>query len=94
MGCGKVRFGRMGQKTPKIENFGLKVCSLGSQSDPHVRARGNPNGARGNPRLELEASCDESSRQPVIETETSFTTPHYYPKYEVWAIENFVVRSL
>ena len=22
-------------------------------------------------------------------TEASFTTPHYYPKYEVWAIENF-----
>ena len=23
MGCGKARFGRKGQKTPKIENFGL-----------------------------------------------------------------------
>ena len=29
MGCGKARFGRKGQKTPKIENFGPKVCSLG-----------------------------------------------------------------
>ena len=25
MGCGEARFGRKGQKTPKIENFGLKV---------------------------------------------------------------------
>ena len=23
-------------------------------------------------------------------TRTSFTTPHYYPKYEVWAIEIFL----
>ena len=31
----------------------------------------------------------------ALPTETSFTTPHYYPKYEVWAIENFfVVGSL
>ena len=29
MGCGKARFGQKGQKSPKIENFGLKVCSLG-----------------------------------------------------------------
>ena len=31
MGCGKARFGWKGQKTPKIENFGLKVflmCEL------------------------------------------------------------------
>ena len=27
-------------------------------------------------------------------TETSFTTPHYYPKYVVWAIEFFVVGFL
>merc|ERR1712004_773057 len=25
----------------------------------------------------------------ALPTETSFTTPHYYPKYEVWAIEIF-----
>ena len=28
-GCGKARFSRRWQKTPKIENFGHKVCSLG-----------------------------------------------------------------
>ena len=37
VGCGKARFGWKGQKTPKIENFGLKVCSLGPQGDPHMR---------------------------------------------------------
>ena len=26
MGCGKAGFGRKGQKTPKIENLGPKVC--------------------------------------------------------------------
>ena len=25
----------------------------------------------------------------ALPTETSFTTPHYYPKYEVWAREVF-----
>ena len=42
MGCGKAHFGCKGQKTPKIENFGLKVCSLGPRGDPHIRPRGNP----------------------------------------------------
>ena len=42
MGCGKARFGQKGQKTPKIENLGLKICSLGPQGDPHMRPRGNP----------------------------------------------------
>ena len=23
----------------------------------------------------------------------SYTTPHYYPKYEIWAIENFLVED-
>ena len=27
----------------------------------------------------------------ALPTETSFTTPHYYPKYEVWVIEKIVV---
>ena len=27
-------------------------------------------------------------------TETSFTTPNYYPKYEVWRQKIFVVGSL
>ena len=65
MGNGKARFGQKGQKTPKIENLGLKVCSLGSRGDPHLRARGNPHGARGNPGWELEATRKRSSRQPV-----------------------------
>ena len=26
----------------------------------------------------------------ALPSETSFTTPHYYPKYEVWAIEFFL----
>ena len=41
MGFGKAHFGRKGQKTPKIENFGLKFFPLGSRGDPHSRARGN-----------------------------------------------------
>ena len=52
MGCDKARFGQKGKKTPKIENLGLKVCSVGSRGDPHIRAWGNP-------RWELEASCTE-----------------------------------
>ena len=39
MGCGKARLDRNGQNPPNIENFGLKVCSLGP--------RGNPHGPRG-----------------------------------------------
>ena len=27
----------------------------------------------------------------ALPTETSFTTPHYYPKCEVWAIETFLL---
>ena len=30
------------QKPSKIENFGLKVCSLGPRGDPHMRPCGNP----------------------------------------------------
>ena len=36
MTCGTARFGREGQKKPKIENFGLKVFSLGPRGDPHM----------------------------------------------------------
>ena len=43
------------KKTPKIENFGLKVCPLGI---------------------------------------SSYTRPHYFLKYEVWAIEFFCGRIL
>ena len=56
MGFGKARFGRKGQKTPKIENFGLKVCSLGSRGDPHIRAGGNPRRELEATRTELEAT--------------------------------------
>jgi len=52
----------------------------------------------------LEVSCAGASRSQgtnfgtkifilvvflALPTETSFTTPHYYPKYEVWALEIF-----
>ena len=55
MGCGKACFGRRGQIPPKIENFGLKVCSLGPQKrsahetsrQPAMRPRGNPHRPRG-----------------------------------------------
>ena len=70
MRCGEARFGLKGQKTPKIKNFGLKVCSLGSRGDPQMRPRGNPHGPRGNPRsdlkatrTDLEAGHDRTSRQ-------------------------------
>ena len=35
MRCGKACFGQKGQKTPKIENFGLKVCPLGPRGVAH-----------------------------------------------------------
>ena len=42
-----------------------------------------------------EGVCPDSLRGAVhpraILTETIFTTPHYYPKYEVWALEFFFV---
>ena len=47
------------KKTPKIEHFGLKVCSLGPRGDPHMRPRGNPHGPQGNLRLDLEATCND-----------------------------------
>ena len=42
----------------------------------------------------LEVSCASLSILGVflaLPTETNFTTPHYYPKYEVWAIEFFLL---
>ena len=35
------------KKTPKIENFGLLVCSLEPRGDLHMRPRGNPRGPQG-----------------------------------------------
>ena len=85
MGCGEARFGRKGQKTLKIENFGLKVCSLGSRGDPHIRAR-DPREKTLRPKFSILGVF------LALLTEMSFTTPHYYPKYEVWAIEIFCGR--
>ena len=39
-------------KTPKIENFGLKICSLGTRGNPHMRPWGNL-------RWDLEATCTD-----------------------------------
>ena len=86
MGCGKARFGRNAKKTHKIENFGPKVCSLRPRDDPHMRPRGNP-------RWDLEATRNDRGFL-ALPTETSFTTPHYYPQYEVWAIEFVLAGSL
>ena len=44
------------KKPAKIENFGLKVCSLGPRGNPHMRPRGNLYGPRGNPQSDLEAT--------------------------------------
>ena len=81
MGCGKARFGQKGQKPSQIENFGLKVCSLGPESGPYIRARGNPQWDLVANRTDLEASHtwdlkathtwdlkatrDETSKQPT-----------------------------
>ena len=76
MGCGKAHFGRKGQKTPKKENFGLKVflmCRL-------------PRGPR---EQTLRPKFSILGGFLALPTETSFTTPHYYPKYEVWSKEIF-----
>ena len=54
------------KKPPKIENFGLKVCSLGSQGDPHKRARGNPQWELKATCTELRVTRDRSSGQPAI----------------------------
>ena len=81
------------KKAPKIEIFGLKVYSLGPRGDPHMRPRGNPHGTRGNLLLARFLSLRVASILGVflaLLTRTSFTTPHYYPKYEVWAIEIFL----
>ena len=60
IGCSKALFGQKGQKRPKIENFGLKVCSLGPQGDPPIRARGKPRQELEATRTELEATHNNS----------------------------------
>ena len=60
MGCGKARFGRNAKKTPKIENFGLKVCSSGPRDDPHMRPRGSARWDLEATRKDLEATCNDS----------------------------------
>ena len=52
-------------KTPKIENFRLKVCSLGPRGDPHKSHLGNPQRDLEATRTDLEATHDETSRQPA-----------------------------
>ena len=39
MGCGKARFGRKGQKTSNIENFGVKFVSLGPRGNPQPKPK-------------------------------------------------------
>ena len=50
MGCGKAGFGRKGQKTPKIENLGPKVCPWDFEATCT---------------WDLEVTRDETSRQPA-----------------------------
>ena len=50
------------KKKPKIENFGLKVCSLGPQGDPHMRPRGNLQLDLEATRTDLEAGCNDRKR--------------------------------
>ena len=57
------------------------LVSVGPRGDTHMRPRGNP-------RWDLEATRNDRGFL-ALPTETSFTTPHYYPQYEVWAIEFF-----
>ena len=59
------RFGRKGQKTPKIDNFGLKVCSLGPRGDLYMRPRGNPRCDLEATLTDLEATRDWTARQPA-----------------------------
>ena len=65
------------KKTPKIENFGLKFFSLGPPGDLHMRSHGT----------KFENKIFNFKWFLALPTKTSFTTPHYYPKYGVWAIE-------
>ena len=89
MGCGKARFGRKGQKTPKIENVGLKICSLGPRGDLRVASRSHVQVASRSQGTNFETKIFNFRCFLALPTETSFTTPHYYPKYEVWALEIF-----
>ena len=61
-------FGWKGQnKPPKIETFGLKVCSLKPRGDPYMRPRGHPSCTDlGATRTDLEAGHDMTSRLLLI----------------------------
>ena len=89
------------RKPPKIDNFGLKVRPLGSQGAAHLRPR------RASPwELEVRAAPHEvpggQTKTKIFKlrwflgplTKTRFTTPHYYLKHEVQAIDFFVGQSL
>ena len=60
--------------------------------------RGNPNGPQGLMCRSPRGPGEQTLRRKfsilggflALPTETSFTTPHYYSKYEVWAIEIFL----
>ena len=70
----------------------------GTSRQPAMRPRGNLHEAPGlicwSPRGPKEPKFSFLGGFLALPTKTSFTTPHYYPKYEGWAKEIFVVGSL
>ena len=86
MGCLVARFGWRGQKTPKFENFGLKVFPLGTRGEPHMRPRGEP-------RWDLAAS--RTDKLFNFRCFLAHLTKTSYPKYFGLGDRNiFVVGSL
>ena len=75
MGCGKARFGQKRHLKLKILVSQFVLWDLEATRTDHCRL---PRGLMcGLPR----GPSDQKS----------FTTPHYYPKYEGWAIKNFLL---
>ena len=69
MGCGKARFSQKGQKPLEVENFVLWDLMCGAPGGPREQT--------------LRQKCSILGGFLALPTKTSFTTPSYYPKYEV-----------
>ena len=88
MGCGIAPFGRRCQKKHiKLKMLVFKFVPWTSRQ-PVMRPRDNRSDHCGLPRGPIAGFMCFFA----LPTKTSFTTPNYYPKYEVWVIEFFCGR--
>ena len=74
MGCGKAHFGQKGQKNTQNLKFWSQSLFPGTSRQPAHEKN-------------FETKIFLFRCFLALPTKMSFTTPHYYPKYEVWAIE-------